>query len=158
MRIAYLIAGIILAVLELFNFPRLIWVEQDMYAPIGIFRGFQHGLIGFSYMMTWTLLVAGVYQILLGVLYWDMDTSESKRWQFTLQGLGTARLLWILGGLCLLLGIAYAVYVYGNDNYIWPAGIASTLWALLTCWFFWLAFPLYEQVGIDRDEVRGLNI
>jgi hypothetical protein len=157
-RIAYLIAGIILAIIELFNGPRLFWIEHEAIEPIGLFRGFQHGLIGFSYMVSWSLIVAGVYQILLGILYWDMDTSERKRWQFTLESLGTARLLWIVGGLCLVLGISYVVWVYGNDNYVWPCGLASTLWALLTCWLFWLAFPLYAQSGIDRDEVRGLNI
>ena len=158
MRIGYLITGIIVGVLVVFNWPRLPWIPQEMFGPVGIFRGFSHGMIGFSYMVTWMLLAGGAYQVILGVLYWDMDTSESKRWQFTLQGLGTARLLWILGGLCLLLGVLYAVYVYGHDRTLWPAGVFSTVWALITCWLFWLAFPRYEQVGIDRDEVRGLNI
>ena len=153
MRIAYLIAAIIMVVVELTNGPRLPWIEQTEFGAVGIFRGFTHGLIGFSYLVTWTLIIGGIYQIILGILYWDMDTTESKRWQFTLEGLGTARLLWILGALCLVLGIAYAVYVYDNDHWVWSAGIASTLAAWVTCWLFWLAFPLYEQVGIDRDEV-----
>lgn len=154
MRVAYLYAGIAMAVLELFNLPRLPWIPVDVNGPVGIFRGFSHGMIGFSYMVTWSLILAGIYMILLGILYWDMDTSESTRWQFTLEGLGTARLLWALGALSLVLGILYAVFVYSNDFYRWPAGVASTLWALVTCWLFWLAFPLYEQVGMDRDEVR----
>ena len=158
MRTAYLIAAIIAVIIELCNGPRLFFIEHEAFEPVGIFRGFKEGMIGFSYMVTWMLLAGGAYQVILGVLYWDMDTSESKRWQFTLQGLGTARLLWILGGLCLLLGVLYAVYVYGHDRTLWPAGVFSTVWALITCWLFWLAFPLYEQVGIDRDEVRGLNI
>lgn len=158
MRAAYLITAIIFAIIELFNGPRLWWIPHEVIEPIGLFRGFQHGLIGFSYLVSWSLIIGGAYQILLGILYWDMDTSERKRWLFTLESLGTARLLWILGGLSLVLGTAYAYWVYTNDNYIWPAGIASTLWAWLTSAAFWMAFPLYEQVGIDRDEVRGLNI
>jgi hypothetical protein len=154
MRGAYLIAGIILGVLELANYPRVFFIPATEFGPVGIFRGFSDGMIGFSYQVSWALLVGGAYALLLGVLYWDMDTSEHKRWQFTLEGLGTARLLWIIGGLSLILGVWYAYFVYTNDSRLWPAGVASTLVALLTCWLFWLAFPLYEQVGIDRDEIR----
>jgi len=152
-RIGYLIAGIIAGLFVFFNGPRLPWIPQEQFGPIGIFRGFAHGMIGFSYQATWILLVGGAYQLLLGVLYWDMDTREALRWQFSLEGGMTARLLWVLGALCLVLGILYAIYTYGNDRYLWPCGVASTLFSGLTCWFFWLAFPLYEQVGIDRDEV-----
>ena len=154
MRVAYLSSGILLALLELFNLPRLPWIHSEQFGPVGIFRGFSHGMIGFSYMVTWALVIGGIYMVLLGVLYWDMDTRESRRWQFTLEGLGTARLLWILGAVAFALGVWYATFVYGNDNWCWTAGMASTVWALVTCWLFWLSFPLYEQVGIDRDEVR----
>ena len=154
MRVAYLYTGIVLAILEFFNLPRLLWIAPEQFGPVGIFRGFAHGMVGFTYMFTWTCLLGGVYMVLLGVLYWDMDTRESRRWQFTLEGLGTARLLWILGAAAILLGIYCAIYIYSNDNSWYTAGLASTVWAWLTCWAFWLAFPLYEQVGIDRDEVK----
>jgi len=154
MRVAYLYAGIAMVLLEIFNAPRLLWIPQEQFGPVGIFRGFAHGMIGCTYMLTWGMLIGGIYMLLLGILYWDMDATESRRWQFTLEGLGTARLLWILGALALALGIYCAIFVYSNDNYVWSAGMASTLWALVTCWLFWLAFPMYEQVGIDRDEVR----
>jgi hypothetical protein len=152
-RVAYLIAAVVLCLLELSNYPRVPWIPHEDFAPIGIFRGFTEGFIGFSYMVSWALIIGGVYSLLLGVLYWDMDTSESKRWQFSLEGLGTARFLWLIGAVSLVLGILYAAYVYGHDQGLWPAGLASTVVAWLTCWFFWLAFPLYEQVGIDRDEM-----
>jgi hypothetical protein len=158
MRAAYLTTAIVFSIIELFNGPRLLWIPHEDFEPIGLFRGFQHGLIGFSYLVSWSLIIGGIYQIVLGILYWDMDTSERKRWLFTLESLGTARLLWVLGGISLLLGVAYVVWVYGHDNYIWPAGIGSTVWAWLTCGAFWMSFPLYDQVGIDRDEVRSLNI
>lgn len=158
MRAAYLTTAIVFSIIELFNGPRLFWIPHEPFEPIGLFRGFVHGLIGFSYLVSWSLIIGGAYQIILGILYWDMDTTERRRWLFTLESLGTARLLWILGGVSMALGIAYAVWVYGNDNYIWPCGIASTVWALITCAAYWMAFPLYDQVGIDRDEVRSLNI
>ena len=153
MRVAYLVAGIVAGLFVLFNGPRLPWIPYEQFGPVGIFRGFSHGMIGFSYQLSWALIVGGVYQVLLGVLYWDMDTRESLRWQFALEAGLTARLLWVLGALCLVLGVAFAFYAYTHDHYWWPCGIASTVFAWLTCWLMWLAFPLYEQVGIDREEV-----
>lgn len=153
MRIVYLIAGVVLLIIQLSNGPRLPWIEAEAGGPIGLLRGFEHGPIGFSYQVTWFLIIGGIYQLLLGVIYWDMDTTEAKRWQFALQSGGTARLLWGSGAVTLALGILYAFFVYGNDAYLWPCGAASTAMALLGCWMFWLAFPLMEQVGIDREEV-----
>lgn len=152
MRIVYLIAGAVVAILVMFNAPRLPWIPQEYGGPIGIFRGFAHGMIGFSYMATWGLLVGGAYQVVLGLFYWDMDIAESKRWQFSLETGGTAKLLWATGAVCLLLGIGYAIFVYSSDRYLWPCGLMSTLFSWLACWLFWLAFPLLEQVGIDREH------
>ena len=154
MRAIYLIAGIVLGLGVMFNAPRAPWIHSDELVRFIFFRGFSHGMIGFSYMTSWLLIVGGVYQLWLGLIYWDMDTTEVERWQYILQSGGTARLLWILGLVTLVLGIAYAVFTYSNDHYVVPCGIASTLQALLACWLFWLAFPLYEQVGIDRDELH----
>lgn len=152
MRFAYLIAGLIIAATVAFNIPRFPWMEQEEGVPSAL-RFFVHGMIGFSYMGAWLLLVGGAYQLMLGVMYWDMDTSESERWQFTLESGGTARLLWGLGALTLLAGILWAQWLYRADGYLWPAGAMSTLGALLACWLLWLAFPLAEQVGIDREHV-----
>jgi hypothetical protein len=152
-RNAYLIAGIVVSIFVMANGPRLPWIESMAFGPIGIFRGFTDGMIGFSYVVTWILLIGGFYQLWLGVLYWDMDSTEGERWQYILRTGGTARVLWIVGGLCLIFGIMYAWYVYSNDHRVWPAGMASTVVSWAACWLFWLAFPLYEQVGIDRDEL-----
>lgn len=153
MRQAYLIAGIIAAVLVMANLPRLAWIQSEYGGPVGIFRGFSHGLVGFSYVVTWALIVGGAYQLWLGLLYWDMGTSERVRGQFTLDSVGTARLLFGAGALCLILGICYAVWIYSNDGAVLGCKLASTVGALLVCWLFWLAFPLYEQIGIDRSEL-----
>ena len=153
MRTIYLIAGIIATIFVMCNGPRLLWIEHQSFDPLGLFRGFAHGPIGFSYVVTWALLIGGFYQLWLGVLYWDMDSTEGERWQYILRTGGTARVLWITGGICMLLGFWYAWFVYTNDHFLWPAGIASTLAAWGMCWLYWLAFPLYEQVGIDRDEM-----
>jgi hypothetical protein len=152
-RAAYLIAGLIVLALVMLNIPRLPWIDTDGTGPIGLLRGFAHGIIGFSYVGTWVLIVAGIYQLILGVVYWDMDTSEAERWQFTMESGGTARLLWVTGALCLLGGIGWAWYTFSNDNTLMPAGIASTVMALVGCWLLWLAFPLMEQVGIDRENI-----
>ncbi len=152
MRIAYLIAGAVIAAMVMFNVPRLPWIPFEEGGPIGIFRGFTHGPIGFSWEMSWLLIAGGVYQLILGLMYWDMDVAEAKRWQFTLETGGTAKLLWIGGGASLLLGVLYAVFCFSHDNYVWPCGVMSSVVALLSCWLFWLAFPLMEQVGIDREE------
>jgi hypothetical protein len=152
MRIAYLIAGIIVAALVICNTPRLPWIPQEEGGPIGIFRGFIHGPIGFSWEVSWLLIVAGIYQFVLGIMYWDMDVSEAKRWQFSLETGGTAKLLWGGGILSLLLGMAYVVFCFTHDFYLWPCGIASSVVALGSTWLIWLAFPLMEQVGIDREE------
>jgi hypothetical protein len=152
-RNAYLIAGLIVAALVIFNVPRLPWIDPGEAGPVGPLRGFVHGMIGFSYVGAWVLLVAGIYQLILGVVYWDMDTTESERWQFTLESGGTAKLLWATGAVTLLLGGAWAWYAYSNDKFIVPAGIASSVGALLACWLLWLAFPLMEQVGIDREHL-----
>src|SRR5436190_1500520 len=140
-------AGIIVAVLVMFNVPRAPFIEWQMGDPVGILKGLKHGMIGFGYMLAWTLAAGGVYQIILGILYWDMETTEQLRWQFAMDSGATARLLWSLGGGCLLLGVWLGQYVYRNDLYLLhpPCGIMSTLAALLACWFFWLAFPLYDQ-------------
>ena len=82
-----------------------------------------------------------------------MDTREAKRWQFTLESGGVARLLWALGAISLLLGILYAYYVYTHDSRLWPCGVASTACAMIVCWLFWLAFPLMEQIGIEKEEL-----
>lgn len=150
MRTIYLIAGIIVSIVVMSNGPRIPWIDSTMFGP---FKGFTDGLIGFSYVVTWILLVGGFYNLWLGVLYWDMDSTEGERWQYILRTGGTARVLWIVGGVSLLLGIWYAWFVYSNDHRVWPAGIASTIVSWIACWLFWLAFPLYEQVGIDRDEL-----
>jgi hypothetical protein len=149
-RLAYLIAGSIVAAMVLLNGPRVPWIPADPAIPLWIFRGLVHGLIGFSYLVSWTLLVGGIYLVLLGILYWDMDTSEHERWQFFLYSGGTARLLWIGGVICFVLGLLYAGFTYGHDTQRWTCGLASTFFCLITCWLFWLAFPLYEQVGLDR--------
>jgi hypothetical protein len=132
MRSAYLIAGLVVAALVVFNVPRLPWISGGEVGAIGPFRGFAHGI---------------------GVVYWDMDTSEAERWAFTMDSGGTAKLLFGLGALCLAGGIAWAVFAFRSDNFVVPAGIASTVGALLTCWLLWLAFPLMEQVGIDRESM-----
>jgi hypothetical protein len=152
-RQAYLFIGIAVAIMVMFNAPRVPWIEHEVGGPIGLFRGLAHGPIGFSYVATWALIVGGIYQLWLGLLYWDMGTGEAVRGQFTLDSAGTAKLLFITGALCLLFGILYAVFVYRNDMYLIPCGLASTAGAWLVCWLFWLAFPLYEQVGIDREEL-----
>jgi len=151
-RIAYLLAAGVMTIIVIFNGPRLFWISHQIGDPVGLFLGFKHGLLGFSYQVTWLLLVGAAYQLLLGVIYWDMDHTEGYRWQFILQTGGTARLLWISGLITLALGLAYAFYTYSHDRQLWPCGVASTLGALITCWLAWLAFPLFEQVGIDRDE------
>jgi len=153
MRAAYLIAGLIVAVLVGFNAPRMPWIHGDVVGAVGPFRGFAHGMIGFSYLGTWLLTVGGLYQLILGIMYWDMDTSEADRWQFTMDSGGTAKLLWAMGAVTLLAGIGWGIFTYTHDKYVWPPGIASTLGALLVCWLLWLAFPLMEQVGIDRDQM-----
>lgn len=153
MRQAYLILGIVAAILVMANMPRLPWIASEYGGPVGLFRGFSHGLIGFSYVISWALIIGGAYQLWLGLLYWDMGTSERVRGQFTLDSAGTARLLFGIGGLCLLLGIFYAIWTYSNDGYGLGCKLASTGGSLLVCWFFWLAFPLYEQIGIDREEL-----
>jgi hypothetical protein len=153
MRVAYLIAAGIATAFVLFNVPRVPWIYIESGGPIGLLRGFNHGVIGFSYMMTWALIIGGVYQLILGIIYWDMDTTESQRWQFTLESGGTARFLWLTGGVCLALGLAYGYYLIRNDGNLWPAGFASSVACWVCCWLYWLAFPLYEQVGIDRDQM-----
>lgn len=152
MRVAYLIGGFVVTVLVLINEPRIPWVHVEEGGPVGPLRGLVHGMVGFSYEVTWLLIIGGAYQILLGIVYWDMDTAEAERWQFTLESGGTARLLWITGAVCLLLGLAYATFIYTHDRYLWPAGVASTATAWLSAWFYWLAFPLMEQVGMDREQ------
>lgn len=151
-RTVYLIAAISASVLVLSNAPRLPWISATE-GVAGVLRGFSHGMVGFSWLATWLLIVGGVYQLILGVLYWDIDTTEQTRTMFTLESGGTARLLWVTGALCLGLGILYGVYIFRNDQYLWPAGVASSVFSLLTAWLYWLAFPLYEQVGIDRAEL-----
>lgn len=145
--------GLGVALLVIFNLPRAPFIEWQQGDPIGIFRGMKHGMIGFSHMLSWALLVGGVYQIILGILYWDMDTTEHARWQFAMDGGGTARVVWVTGGICLVLGVLMALFVVRNDDYLWPCGAMSSLGALLAMWLLWLAFPLYEQVGIDREEL-----
>ena|SRR5258708_6867032 len=152
MRVGYLWFGIGIALLVIFNFPRAPFIDWVPGDPIGIFKGFKHGMIGFNYMLAWTLAAGGVYQLILGILYWDMDTTEHLRWQFALQSGTTGKLLWATGAACLIAGVWLGQYVYRHDQTLWPCGAMSTLGALLACWLFWLAFPLYEQVGIDRDE------
>jgi hypothetical protein len=152
MRITYLITGIIIAALVIFNAPRLPWIPHEEGGPIGILRGFSHGMIGFSWEATWLLLIGGAYMIILGIVYWDMDVSEAQRWQFSLETGGTAKLLWIAGSVCLALGLLYAYFCVRNDNYLWPCGVMSSIVAILSTWLFWLAFPLMEQVGIDRED------
>jgi hypothetical protein len=83
-----------------------------------------------------------------------MDTREALRWQFTLEGGATAKLLWIIGAAALLLGLGAVFYAYSHDRFLWPCGVASTAVSWFACWLLWLAFPLYEQVGIDRDELH----
>lgn len=152
MRIAYLIAGVVVAALVIFNVPCLPWIPAEENGPIGIFRGFAHGMIGFSWEVTWLLLVGGGYMVALGLVYWDMDVAEAKRWQFSLETGGTAKLLWVGGGLFLLFGLLYAVFCIRNDNTLWPCGVMSSLVAIISTWLFWRAFPLMEQVGIDRED------
>jgi hypothetical protein len=140
------------AILVFFNYPRLPWIPYEYGGPVGLFRGFAHGAIGFSYQTAWILTIGGIYQLILGIVYWDMDTSEAKRWQFAMETGTTAKLLWALGGGCAVAGIAYLIFVYTHDSYLWPCGIFSTLVSLVACWLFWLAFPLMEQIGIDREH------
>jgi hypothetical protein len=153
MRAAYLVAGLVVAALVIFNAPRLPWITTAEIGAVGPFRGFAHGMIGMSYMGSWVLIIGGLYQLILGVVYWDMDTTEAERWAFTMDSGGTAKLLFVLGALCLAGGIAWAAFAYTHDNFVVPAGIASTVGALLACWLLWLAFPLMEQVGIDRESM-----
>ncbi|MDQ3022958.1 MAG: hypothetical protein M3R04_01040 [bacterium] len=153
MRIAYLIAGLAVAALVILNVPRLAWPPPGDSETFGPLRGFAHGMIGVSYVGAWTLIVAGIYQLILGIVYWDMDSTESERWQFTLESGGTAKLLWAGGVVTLLLGIGWGWFVYTNDAGVFAARIASTIGALLSCWLLWLAFPLLEQVGIDRENM-----
>lgn len=145
--------GIALALLVIFNLPRAGFIDWQPGDPIGILKGLKHGAIGFTYMLAWTLLVGAVYQLILGILYWDMDTTEHARWQFALDSGMTARVLWGTGAVCLLLGGLLGWYLVRNDSYLWPCGAMSSLGALLALWLLWLAFPLYEQVGIDREEL-----
>lgn len=154
MRIAYVIAGIIVFALGVFNVPRMPWIPVQEYGPIGIFRGLADGAIGFSYHMAWGLTVAGIYQLLLGLLYWDMDLREVERWQLRLDTGLTARLLWGTGAVSLLLGVLYLVYAFSHDGRVWPCGMMSTLWALLGCYLTWMGFPLMEQVGFDRNTLE----
>ena len=151
MRSLYLVFAIVSGAMVLCNFPRLYWIDGDQ--TIVIFKGFNDGLIGFSYMMSWALIAGGIYQLLLGVLYWDMDTGDRERWQFRLDSGGTGRFLAIAGLVCLVLGIMWVVYAFGHDRYPLSAGLASTVHALFTCLLFWMAFPLMEQVGMDREEI-----
>jgi hypothetical protein len=151
MRSIYLVFAIVSSVMVLCNFPRLPWIEVN--DTIVIFKGFNHGVIGFSYMTSWALVVGGIYQLLLGVLYWDMDTGDRERWQFRLDSSGTGRFLAISGLVCLLLGGMWVISTFNRDMYAWPAGVASTVHALFTCLLYWMAFPLMEQVGMDREEV-----
>src|SRR5437016_594505 len=97
-------AGIGVALLVLFNVPRAPFIEWVPGDPVGIFKGLKHGGVGFSYMLAWTLAAGGLYQVILGILYWDMETTEHLRWQFSLDSMATARVLWATGGVCLLLG------------------------------------------------------
>lgn len=154
MRSVYVFAGIIALVLGIFNVPRLPWIAAEQFGPVGIFRGFEHGAVGLSYQAAWGLLIGGVYQLILGVMYWDMDLQETERWQLKLDTGGTARLLWITGAVTLVLGIIWAVYIYTHDSQLWPCGLASTAWAILTCYITWLGFPLMEQVGFDRNMLE----
>lgn len=152
MRTVYLIAAITVSVLVLCNAPRLPWISATE-GVAGVLRGFSHGMVGFSWLCSWLLAIGGAYQLILGILYWDIDTTEQTRSVFTLESGGTARLLWVTGAICLLLGVLYGVYVFQNDQFVWPAGVASSLFSIIAAWLFWLAFPLYEQVGIDRAEL-----
>jgi hypothetical protein len=153
-RLAYVIAGIVVFILGLFNVPRLPWLPWQEFGPAGIFRGLADGAIGFSYHIAWGLALAGVYQLLLGLLYWDMDLREVDRWQLKLDTGLTGRLLWITGAACLLAGIGYLIYTYTHDSQVWPCGIASTVWAWLACYLTWMGFPLMEQVGFDRNNLE----
>ena len=126
MRNVYLIAGLIVAALVILNVPRLPWIDPGEAGPIGPLRGFVHGMIGFSYVGAWTLTIAGIYQLILGIVYWDMDTTESERWQFTLESGGTAKLLWAGGVVTLLAGLGWGWYIVATDNFLWPAGAASS--------------------------------
>ena len=155
MRIAYLIAAIIVLVLGIFNVPRMPWLEAQEYGPVGIFRGLSAGAIGFSYHVAWGLTLAGAYQLLLGLLYWDMDLRETERWQLKLETGLTGKLMWVTGAVCLLAGVGYLIYVYTHESRFWPSGIAATVWALLGCYLTWMAFPLMEQVGFDRNTLEG---
>ena len=154
MRIAYVIAAIAVLILGLFNVPRIPWLPPQEFGPVGVFRGLVDGAIGFSYHTAWGLTLAGAYQLLLGLLYWDMDLREVERWQLKLDTGLTGRLLWVTGAVCLIGGIAYLVFVYTHDHRVWPSGIASTVWALLGCYLAWLGFPLMEQVGFDRNVLE----
>jgi hypothetical protein len=153
-RSVYVIAGIILLVLGIFNVPRLPWITAEQFGPAGIFRGFEHGAVGLSYQAAWGLLIGGVYQLILGVMYWDMDLQETERWQLKLDTGGTARLLWISGAITLVLGIIWGVYIYTHDSQLWPCGLVSSAWAILTCYVTWLGFPLMEQVGFDQNMLE----
>ncbi len=151
MRSIYLVMAIISSALVLVNFPRLPWIDPG--DTVVIFKGFNHGVIGFSYMCSWALVTGGIYQLLLGVLYWDMDTGDRERWQFRLDSGGTSRFLAIAGLICLLLGGMWLSFTFSHDFQRWPAGVASSLHALFTCFLYWMAFPLMEQVGMDREEI-----
>lgn len=151
MRSLWLVAAIVSTALVLVNFPRLPWIDTG--DTIVIFKGFNHGIIGFSYMGSWALVIGGIYQLLLGVVYWDMDTGDRERWQFSLESGGTSRFLAISGLVCLILGGMWMYYAISNDFYRWPAGAMSSLGAIVTCLLYWMAFPLLEQVGMDREEI-----
>ncbi|MCB1219170.1 MAG: hypothetical protein H7A35_06010 [Planctomycetales bacterium] len=151
MRSLYLIAAIVSTAFVLVNGPRLPWI--DAADTVVIFKGFNHGIIGFSYMCSWALVLGGIYQLLLGVVYWDMDTSDHERWQFTLESSGTSRFLAIAGVVCLILGGMWLYFTFSNDFHRWPAGVMSSVAAIFTCLLYWMAFPLMEQVGMDREEI-----
>ncbi|MCB1216716.1 hypothetical protein KDL44_04950 [bacterium] len=151
MRSLFLISAIICTVLVMANVPRLPWIDPG--DTVVIFKGFNHGIIGFSYMGSWALVVGGIYQLLLGVVYWDMDTGDHERWQFTLDSGSTSRFLAIAGVVCLILGGMWLYFCFSNDFFRWPAGVMSSLGALFTTALYWFAFPLLEQVGMDREEI-----
>ena len=55
-----------------------------------------------------------------------MDTSEAERWAFTMDSGGTAKLLFVLGAISLSAASPGRYFAYTNDNFVMPAGIAST--------------------------------
>ena len=81
------------------------------------------------------------------------DPREGAVATFTMDSGGTAKLLFVMGALCLAGGVAWAWFAYSHDMYGLPPRIACTVGALIACWLLWLAFPLMEQVGIDRESM-----